>query len=330
MVIAKQCDAGGRYLVRGNLYKTDAGVTLPDEHCYTATLKEIRAAVTWGLVALQALKDTPPAILALEERLGKKLGRRLDDILSGILREMQRTGRIPSAAHEVAANHRKLMDLGRELGEMLADELDTLATHVASDVREGLAAQGVRVDFKKPSERVMQALRDHVFRASEGTMRRISGDVMGRIEDVYRRGLSIPEAAEELKGVFDGISTGRAKTIARTEIVSQAQNKASHELIKELGMEFEQWITAEDERVRGTDPEDEADHVSLHGQIVRVNDHFEDAMGIRYLHPGDPSAPLHSIVNCRCKLRGFIIPEGYMPPPKEQFYEDDLLRVENG
>ncbi len=161
-------------------------------------------------------------------------------------------------------------------------------------------------------------------------MRRISGDVMGRIEDVYRRGLSIPEAAEELKGVFDGISTGRAKTIARTEIVSQAQNKASHELIKELGMEFEQWITAEDERVRGVDPEDEADHVSLHGQIVRVNDHFEDARGIRYLHPGDPSAPLHAFVNCRCRLRPFILPEGYMPPPKEQFYEDDLLRVENG
>ncbi len=126
-----------------------------------------------------------------------------------------------------------------------------------------------------------------------------------------------------MQDYFDSLQDYRLRLIARTEIQG-AQNAAAHETMVDLGVEYKQWWTGQDERVRGNDPRDTANHVELHGQITRLEDRFSN--GLRF--PGDRSGPIEEWINCRCTTNPFIIPEGFTAPPgKQWFYEEDLQEL---
>ena len=63
----------------------------------------------------------------------------------------------------------------------------------------------------------------------------------------------------------------------------------------ESGIESKVWVTEQDERVR---PE----HRSLHGKAVPIGDGFKVG-GVTLRYPGDPLAPAHLAIGCRCTLR---------------------------
>lgn len=88
----------------------------------------------------------------------------------------------------------------------------------------------------------------------------------------------------------------RAMRIARTE-VTRALNAGI--LLAGAALPFvvyKEWLTAEDEKVRGNP----FSHISLHGTILPLNVAFNNGEDIRF--PGDPLASADNVINCRCTL----------------------------
>ena len=174
----------------------------------------------------------------------------------------------------------------------------------------------IEIPLSEFSKRFEKLIRDSVFVASEATMDRIMGDIMENLADSYVQGLGIREASNRLKVVFDSIEDYRLERIARTEIQSY-QNLGSHHTCMDLGVQYEQWWSARDERVRSS-------HAYLHGQIVRTGDYFSNGL----MYPGDRSGPIEEWIQCRCRVVPFLMPFGYTAPlGRSYFYEGDLVEA---
>jgi hypothetical protein len=138
-------------------------------------------------------------------------------------------------------------------------------------------------------EALSRELRDKRF---DGTVRRASrtntpltGEQINRMVDRYK----------------EKMLAFRAKTIARTEAL-RAVHAGNHEAylqaIDSGAIDANQlqrkWITAGDERVRGS-------HGSLSGTIRSIDDTFPSFGGpLRF--PGDPAGPAAETIQCRCSL----------------------------
>ncbi len=113
-----------------------------------------------------------------------------------------------------------------------------------------------------------------------------------------RGGWGEAKVARELLRVLGGdMARHRALTIARTEIGS-ASNQATMALARDrvaAGADVEKvWLTIQDGRERQT-------HHDANGQARDLDEPF-DVGGAELMQPGDPSAPLKEIINCRCAL----------------------------
>lgn len=112
------------------------------------------------------------------------------------------------------------------------------------------------------------------------------------------------DVAKELGEVFENLSEGRARTIARTEI-NAASNSATTEAVRSLevpGM-VKVWITNEDARVRdGGADGNGPNHAVMNGAEVGLDEKFTVPPDQDMDGPGDPSADPSQICNCRCTL----------------------------
>ena len=54
------------------------------------------------------------------------------------------------------------------------------------------------------------------------------------------------------------------------------------------------WMTRKDDKVR-------AGHASIESKTVDIGDSFKSGVTLRF--PGDPLAPPHLVINCRCLLK---------------------------
>ena len=106
-------------------------------------------------------------------------------------------------------------------------------------------------------------------------------------------GLSIPNAAKSLRDKWTDVTRYRSEVIARTEIIS-ASNGGSLIGAEATGLPLEKiWLSARDKRTRD-------DHISADGQRRKLNEYFILRDGSRLKTPGDPSAPAHQVIQCRC------------------------------
>lgn len=112
------------------------------------------------------------------------------------------------------------------------------------------------------------------------------------------------DVAKELRDVFDTLSVGRSKTIARTEI-NAASNSATTEAVKALeipGMQKE-WVSMDDVRTRdGGKTGDGPNHAIMNGVSIPLDEKFTVPPDADMEGPGDPSAEPGQICNCRCTL----------------------------
>lgn len=269
---------------------------------------------------LQALKKADPWTLQAESRLHKQLQAVFGKTAQAVLAELKRRGTIPTSDLEMKALLQVMFDAGEEFADTMFDGALTSAERGRNQT---LARLG------KPKApfvtQTVDLIKDHVFEASERTMSRLVGDVMGNLTESFQAGLGIDDAARALETEFEGMKDWELRRVARTEVNTQ-QNAGAHLTCEELGIGHEQWWTAEDERVRGDPggeyPDSEADHFSLHGVIVPIGGTFPN--GLHY--PGDTSGPLSEFINCRCRLVPFIMPAGMMAPPgKAWFTEAELV-----
>lgn len=124
------------------------------------------------------------------------------------------------------------------------------------------------------------------------------------LQDGVAAGEDINRIAARVQDVFAQASTNRAKTIARTEVISAANGSASlaaSQLPSDVaaGQEF---IATRDERTRD-------DHADADGQIVGMGQPF-DVGGEALLYPGDPAGSPENVVNCRCTV-AFLTPQDF-------------------
>jgi hypothetical protein len=264
---------------------------------------------------------------ALERQLARRLSGLFNGVASQTLAELERRGAVPASEMvrrailapftEMAAGaYPEAVAAGAAPAlEMGADEMLATARRVFRGVIE-LPETVILPD------RVSQLLREHIFEASARTMERLTGDVMGTLDTAYRDGLGIREAIDALRGDFQRMRNFELQRVARTEIHGAAMDGA-FATERQLGVEYHQWWTALDGRVRDGSTGD-ADHASLHGQIVRVGDAFENGL----LYPGDRSGPLEEWINCRCRAVPFLMPYGKAAPPTRQWFtESELIDI---
>ena len=168
----------------------------------------------------------------------------------------------------------------------------------------------------KPHPVIEDNIRKEVFTASQTTLARVDQRITSNLAESYNEGLGIKDAGRKIEKEFSSLKGWEAKRIARTEINS-AQNMGAFNSYDELGVEYHQWWSGQDERVRDS-------HQHLHGKIVRVGNTFSNGLK----HPGDRSGPLKEWINCRCTSLPFIMPAGMMAPPGMiEFTEDDLVPI---
>ena len=175
-------------------------------------------------------------------------------------------------------------------------------------------------DLFQPDPTIRYNLNNKVFQASTHTMDRVDTRVMENISQSYNDGVGIDEAKRRLTVEYNGLKSWEAQRIARTEINS-AQNDGAFDVYGELGVEYQQWWTAQDERVRQSP---QADHRIMHGKIVKVGTAFSNGL----LYPGDRQGKISQWINCRCTTLPFIMPLGKMAPVgMSEFTEADLIDI---
>ncbi len=187
---------------------------------------------------------------------------------------------------------------------------------------------GLGLDFGLVNEVAQRELTNHAFKASQLTMDRMVGDVMGTLRDGHSRGLGIYEMRSEIAKDFTHMKSYELDRISRTELHSASQ-KGADLAYGEAGVDFDKWVTARDERVRGEEDDSDHDHTQMEGQIVRHGDPFRHPIdGWEMLYPGDRDhgAPIGTWINCRCRKVPYWMPKGKAAPSNmKQFYEEDLI-----
>jgi HK97 family phage portal protein len=152
-------------------------------------------------------------------------------------------------------------------------------------------ATSLGIDFEKFDLLVLTAMDTRL----EALSTQVTATTRQVLEDrvmlpLVAEGASIDTIKAAIRGVFTDLSSWRATTIARTEVVG-GFNAASHTIAEASGVVVErEWLATLDTRTRDT-------HKALDG--ARVKGHQS-----RYtngcLYPGDPTARPEETIMCRC------------------------------
>lgn len=255
---------------------------------------------------LPAIKQVDDRTLKAERRLRNKLIRLQAGVEAEFIRELRRRGYLPGDNKARRSFISEILGVPFEqMKTVIADESVEGAELGRQLAFEDLAEAGMEVAFEKIEENVKEKLWEKTYQFSEDTFSRIEGDFIQTLTDGYDNGLGIDEVAAELRDDFKGLRDHRLENIARTEIQS-AQNEGADETMKEYGVRYKQWLTVGDDRVRGNNPNDEYDHIHLHGQVVEFDEPYSNGL----MHPGDRDGDIGDWINCRCRQRPYIPRKG--------------------
>lgn len=181
-----------------------------------------------------------------------------------------------------------------------ADLVDTFGQAAVDEI-------GVGIDFELADPRVDDFLKrragERIVQINETTQRRVRRQLVDGVSD----GEGIEKLAKRIEGVFDDAIGRRSRVIARTE-TTRASSFGAQEGIRQAGVDEKQWLAVRDDRTRGTDPVDAANHTEsgLDGMHVPVDDNFTSpATGASGPGPGEMGMAAEDI-NCRCTLIGFF------------------------
>lgn len=210
---------------------------------------------------------------------------------------------------------RRLVNLARKPLSSFKSESNTIKVNKLANLKVD------KDELFGTNDWTQQKLLDQSFTASENTMNRVDSDINKIISDGYKSGHGINKVAANIENRFQQLQTWESKRIARTEI-HNAHQMGIMNIYQEMGVQYTQWTSAHDSRVRGLKPKDKANHVKMDGEIIPLGGTYSN--GLQY--PGDTKGPIHEWINCRCGNVPFIMPDGYIAPPgMAQFHEKDLI-----
>lgn len=140
---------------------------------------------------------------------------------------------------------------------------------------------------------------DHLAMASN-RITKFGDQMWGAVRQELLTGFQSGESIEELSRRVSRagkITEARARTIARTEIIS-ASNAGAHTAAQampnSLKPRLKEWLASGDSRTRES-------HSAADGQQVPLDKKFSVG-GASLRYPGDPQGPADEIVNCRCTV----------------------------
>ena len=236
------------------------------------------------------------------------------DTMHQTVLKLQMMNQVPATDAARVAIINEFKKVKEPFKEHMADHALETAKTSRADVYDHMARQGVEMKFTEFNPMTSRQIRLHSFEASDLTMDRMTGDVMGNLTQSYKEGLGIKETAARLESQFQNMRDYELKRIARTE-TNAAASLGAHYTMEKLDVEYEQWWTAGDDRVRDQ-------HIWMHGQITKVGDNFSNGLA----HPHDRMGPIEEWINCRCRPLPYLMPHGYTAPTgRSYFYEDEIV-----
>ena len=208
--------------------------------------------------------------------------------------------------------------------------IDTLKTHY-NKIKDKLKKPTI---LKKPKQKPLKKsifkthikedtikyLEKTVFTGSESTLKRIGERLFKIIKETSEiQGKGINEVAKEIQKEYTQLSKTEAKRIARTE-ANKAKETANYtQLLNDETIEYVQWITADDNRVRET-------HEEQNGMITRIGNTFPNGC----IYPSDPNAEPSESINCRCTLVAYYFNVNETAPAGiDCFFEDDIVTIDD-
>lgn len=255
---------------------------------------------------IQTIKSVDRRILQVENKLNNRLLRLQAGVEAEFIKEIKRRGYLPNNI----ADRRGL--LSKVLGVPFSDMKTAIADDslLGADVGRQLTFEDfTRVGFEYTKDsfkkHVQEKLWNKVYQFSEDTFKRIEGDFIKTLAEGYEEGYGIDEVVSNLRHDFKNLRDHRLQTIARTEIQG-AQNEGSHQTMLDYSVNYKQWLTAGDDRVRGINPNDYYDHIALHGQVVEIDEPYSNGM----YYPSDRRGDIGDWINCRCRERPYIPKRG--------------------
>lgn len=167
--------------------------------------------------------------------------------------------------------------------------------HVRDAVLSGgsLAGEELGIAWNLIEPRVLRLVEKRVEFFSEKVMAGTTRLVQDELIEALKAGENIEAIARRLDKVYDYNEHYRSVRIARTEVIGSA-NQGQLQVYIDAGVEWKQWITARDERVRHSH--------QIDGQTVGITEDFVTNMGNHLQYPGDREGgtPVSDVVNCRC------------------------------
>ena len=269
-----------------------------------------------------------------EEQLAKELNRFFNKLKKEVLSALEeywseyqmRQGQINLICSPVHEAHREYYEilakykqreykLGQEEAKRLVNRVNK--DRVALKATMEMPIKGI-LDKQKnnmfaTNPKAESDLLNRTFKTSQNTLNRVDGQLNQIISDGYREGKGINKVAADVTKRFDQLSSWEAKRIARTEI-NTSHNVATVDTYQDMGVEYTQWIAANDDRTRDS-------HVEVDGEIIPMGASYSN--GLKY--PGDMTGPIEEWINCRCSNAPFVIPYGFMAPSFSPFRESDLI-----
>lgn len=252
---------------------------------------------------MPAIKKHPDdIILKTERRLYNKFLRLQMGLESEFIRQLRELGILPSRpADQKALIYRVFGAAFENMFDVAREERMQMVELGRQLTIEDLKNFGIQVAFTAFSEIVKREIEERLYEFSKSSFEAIVNDFVETLSRGYTEGKGINEIAKDLRRDFKGLREYRLRLIARQE-VQGAQNVGINETMKDYDVEYKQWLTVGDSRVRGRKSTDKYNHVVLHGQVVRYDEPFSNGL----MYPTDRRGPIGEWINCRCRMRPYI------------------------
>lgn len=172
---------------------------------------------------------------------------------------------------------------------------------------EELSMLGIDLDFNLENDLSREFLGEKVREFSRNVLSTKADQLRRALSAGFGEGESTAQLTERVRDVYRSVLMGGsdAMRIARTEVIS-ASNAGSHLAYEQSRVvEEKEWLSTKDQRTRGADPKDAADHLHMDGQRVPLDMPFVDRRtGARLMQPGDTSlgAGGEDVIRCRCAV----------------------------
>lgn len=223
------------------------------------------------------------------------------------------TNRFTKQEKQVIENLRNIKSIGKAISkqeaEKMADEIlnfllgdeeleawqgkyeDVFTKLSKEELDDFVSRFGIDVNFTEADGAVLWKLTENKQRFAKQINTTTYTQLKNSLIEGFFNGEGEKEMAKRVEEIMTLSKRQRSATIARTETFGVV-NMVHDEAMKHGNVQYKQWYTALDERVR-------PDHMAAHGQIVKVTDEFRVG-GDLLQYPGDPNGRPENVINCRC------------------------------